>query len=359
MLVPVLAWLASLGFLLVRLRAGHRVGWLFLVAALDGVVVFLAFGVVGLGAEAVPGLAGAASASGGALLIVFVVTLVGFLPLLFPDGRLPGPGWRLPVATLVGLLGVSTLGMVLGIDRVDPGTPPNPLAIAWLPAWVGTVGVASGVLAMAEGTILGVASVAIRFRRGHGDERQQVKWMLGAIVLFAVATVPTFVGVNSDLLGLVAPVTLALIPAAVTLAILRYRLYDIDRLISRTIAYSLVTVVLLATFVLGNLALQALLANVTSRETLAVAGSTLVAFAAFQPIRRRIQAAVDRRFDRSRVDTARTVAAFSARQRDAVDPEAVIEDIRATADGSLRPASTGIWLREAAARSGGGAGGTS
>ena len=139
------------------------------------------------------------------------------------------------------------------------------------------------------------------------------------------------------------------------LAILRYRLYDIDRLISRSIAYTLVSVALVATFVLGNLALQAVLANVTSSETLAVAGSTLVAAAAAQPLLRGIQRAVDRRFDRARVDASLIVAAFSARQRGAVDLEAVVGDIRATAGDSMRPVAIGIWLRDDVVLPGGGA----
>ena len=354
-LAPVLAWLASLGWLLVRLRPGHRVGWLFLTAAPVGVGVFLGFGVVGLASDVMPGVAGAAAAAGGAMLVLFAALLLAFVPLVFPDGRLPGPRWRLPTSALVGVLALSTLATIFGTDRVDPGTPPNPLAIPWLPAWVGTLGVVAGFIAMLAGLVMGVASITVRFRRGRGDERQQLKWMLAAIVLLAVAALPAFVGVESDVLSLLGPVTIALIPGAVALAILRYRLYDIDRLISRSIAYTLVSVALVATFVLGNLALQAVLANVTSSETLAVAGSTLVAAAAAQPLLRGIQRAVDRRFDRARVDASLIVAAFSARQRGAVDLEAVVGDIRATAGDSMRPVAIGIWLRDDVVLPGGGA----
>ena len=354
-LMPVLAWLASLGWLLVRLRPGHRVGWLFLAAAPLGVGVFVAFGVVGLWADAMPAVAGAAGTMGAAMIVLFVVVLLALVPLLFPDGRLPGPGWRGPVWVLESLVVASSLMTIFGTEQVDPGTPPNPLAIPGVPEWVGALGVTGGLVAMLVGLSMGVASIAVRFRRGHGDERQQLKWMLAAIVLFAVAVLPTFVGISSDVLSLLGPLALALIPAAVTLAILRYRLYEIDRLISRTIAYTLVSVVLVAMFVLGNLALQAVLANVTSGETLAVAGSTLIAFAAAQPLRRGIQRAVDRRFDRARVDASLIVAAFSARQRGAVDLEAVVGDIRATAGESMRPAAIGIWLRDDAVLPGGGA----
>ena len=354
-LVPALVWLASLGWLLVRLRPGNRIGWLFLAAAPLGVGVFLAFGVVGLGADAMPPVAGAAGAMGAAMLVLFVVVLLAFVPLLFPDGRLPGPRWRVPTSALVGVLAASTLATIFGTDQIDPGTPPNPLAIPGVPEWIGALGIAGGFVAMLIGLSMGVASIAVRFRRGHGDERQQLKWMLAAIVLLAVTSMPSFVGISSDVLSLLGPVALALIPATVTLAILRYRLYDIDRLISRTIAYMLVSVALVTTFVLGNLALQAVLANVTSGETLAVAGSTLIAFAAAQPLRRWIQRVVDHRFDRARVDASQIVAAFSARQRGAVDLEAVVGDIRATAGDSMRPVAIGIWLRDDVVRPGDGA----
>ena len=345
-LVPVLAWLASLGWLLVRLRPGHRVGWLFLIAAPLGIGVFLGFGVVGPGAETMPALAGAAAAAGGAMLVLFAAVLLAFVPLLFPDGRLPGPRWRLPTAALAGVLAASMLATIFGTDRIDPGTPPNPLAIPGVPEWVGALGIAGGLVAMLVGLSMGVASIVVRFRRGHGDERQQLKWMLAAIVLPAVATLPTFVGADYDVLTLLGPITVAMIPGALTLAILRYRLYDIDRLISRTIAYTLLSLLLVTTFVIGNLALQAVLANFTSSETLAVAGSTLIAFAAAQPLRRRIQRAVDRRFDRARVDASLIIAAFSTRQQGAVDLEAVVGDVRATTSGALRPAAIGIWLRD-------------
>jgi len=136
-----------------------------------------------------------------------------------------------------------------------------------------------------------------------------------------------------------------LIPLAITAAILRYRLYDIDRLISRTIAYALVSAILVAMFGLGNLVLQAVLANLTQADTLAVAASTLLAFAAAQPVWRRVRRVVDQRFDRARIDAAATAAAFSDRQRDRVDLQAVVDDVRTTANGSLRPTSIGIWLR--------------
>jgi DNA integrity scanning protein DisA with diadenylate cyclase activity len=139
----------------------------------------------------------------------------------------------------------------------------------------------------------------------------------------------------------------ALLPIAVGVAVLRYHLYDIDRLISRTIAWALVTGVLAAVFVSVVLVLQALLAGFTQGETLAVAASTLVAFALFQPLRRRVQVVVDRRFDRARYDGQRTVDAFAERLRDEVEFAEIHEDIHQTVHSTMRPEHVGIWLRPA------------
>ncbi len=135
------------------------------------------------------------------------------------------------------------------------------------------------------------------------------------------------------------------IPLAIGIAIVRYRLYDIDRLISRGISYGLVTVVLLATYVAAVLILQGPLGTLFGTQTVTVAISTLVIAGLFQPVRSRIHRAVDRRFDRARVDTERTAAAFSDRLRDQVDIDAVVGDLAATASGAVRPARINVWLR--------------
>ncbi len=135
------------------------------------------------------------------------------------------------------------------------------------------------------------------------------------------------------------------IPLAIGIAVVRYRLYDIDRLISRGISYGLVTVVLLATYVAVVLILQGPLGTMFGTQTVTVAISTLVIAGLFQPVRSRIHRAVDRRFDRARVDTERTAAAFSDRLRDQVDIDAVVGDLAATASGAVRPARINVWLR--------------
>jgi DNA integrity scanning protein DisA with diadenylate cyclase activity len=140
-------------------------------------------------------------------------------------------------------------------------------------------------------------------------------------------------------------IALLLVPVAIGISILRYRLYEIDRLISRTIGWALVTGVLVSVFAGGVLALQAILAGFTQGQTLAVAASTLMAFALFQPVRRRVQRAVDHRFDRERYDGERTAAAFADRLRDQVNLAELETDVIQTVASALRPTSTSVWLR--------------
>lgn len=345
MLAPVLVVFDSLGWLLVRARPGNRVGWLLMLTALSGSGAFLGIALGQLLFESEPALAGAFGTLGVTLLIPTFLLPSSLLPLVFPDGRLPGPRWRIPVAILAAMLVVVVIGLGLTPGQLDPGIPPNPIAIGFLPQELRDLASLLSVIMFVAGAVLGVSSVAVRFRRGRGDERQQVKWLLAASLVFALAALPGFIGIDSDLLSLLGPPALALVPVAITLAVLRYRLYDIDRLISRSISYALLTAAIVGVFVLGNLALQSALSGLTAGNTLAVAVSTLLAFALAQPARRRIQGIVDRRFDRARVDAARAVAAFAGRQRDRVDLTAIVTDVRATAGDALRPAAVGVWLR--------------
>ena len=349
LLPPVMVVYASLGWLILRHRPGHRVGWLLLASAPLGIVFA---GGIGLGVPLADArgpddfLAGALVTLAVASLVPLFVLVFAMLPILYPDGHLPGPRWRWPVGAVVaGTLG-STACFLLA-PAVDPeAAANNPFAPPGSPAALADVAGVLGAATVVAVGVLAVASVIVRFRRGHGDERQQLKWMLAPVVLVVGLNVPTFLGVYLPaIMSVIQVVVMLLVPVAITMAILRYRLYDIDRLISRTIAYALVTAMLVAVFALGTLVLQAALEGITQGDTLAVAASTLLAFAAAQPLWRRVRRLVDRRFDRAHVDAVRAAAAFSDRQRDRVDLEAVIEDVRVTADATLRPASIGVWLR--------------
>ena len=349
LVAPLMTIYASLGWLILRHRPGHRIGWLLLASALIAIVFTGGIGLGGLRADTYGPddfLAGAMITIAVSVLIPFFVIAFGMMPILYPDGRLPGPRWRWPVRGVVAGTVVSTTCFLLA-PTVDSGAAANnPFAPPGSPAVLSDIAGALGTVTVIVAGVLAVASVIVRFRRGHGDERQQLKWMLAPVVLVIVLNAPTFLGVDvGGVLSVVQVIVMLLIPAAITAAILRYRLYDIDRLISRTIAYSVVTALLVALFALGTLVLQTALEGITQGDTLAVAASTLLAFAAAQPLWRRVRQLVDQRFDRARIDAARTAAAFSDRQRDRVDLEAVIDDVRATADATLRPTSIGVWLR--------------
>jgi hypothetical protein len=169
---------------------------------------------------------------------------------------------------------------------------------------------------------------------------------VGFIGVMIELAIRTDGGVNIS--AFVAYAGILLMPIAIGMAILRYRLYEIDRIISRTLSWAIVTSVLVAVFAGLVVGLQAALAGITQGQTLAVAASTLVAFALFQPVRRRVQRAVDRRFDRARYDRERTAAAFADRLRTEVDLEAVAGDLTRSVDGALRPRSLVLWLKDGA-----------
>jgi hypothetical protein len=208
--------------------------------------------------------------------------------------------------------------------------------------------------------VLGAMSMVVRLRRARGVERQQMKWFAYAAVVLALVFVGTAIAFFSPLRALDpgarippamfggAPFLLALIalPIGAAVAILRYRLYDIDVLINRTVVYGATSAAIGATFFLGIVALQAVLRPLTSGSELAVAASTLVSFALFQPIRRLVQDAVNQRFDRSRYDAARTVDAFADQLRDEVDLDALTAELVGVVSRTMSPAHASLWLRE-------------
>jgi hypothetical protein len=277
------------------------------------------------------------------------------LLLTFPDGRLPSPRWRWIVAIEVAMISlfVATVTFSAELMALVDGTPvwsvANPIGfLSSADIWDATFSVPweIGLLTL---TIGSVAAFVVRFRRGSPEARHQLKWPMAAIVLFGVvygagATGSAFsdTGIWNVLFG----VAIAAIPVSVAVAVLKYRLYEIDRIISRTLGWAVVTGVLLAVFALGVIGLQAMLSGFTQGQTLAVAASTLAAFALFQPLRRRVQHAVDRRFDRARYDGSFTADEFATRVRDEVDIDAVVGDFGATVGDAMRPRAVGIWLRE-------------
>jgi hypothetical protein len=277
-------------------------------------------------------------------LPMFALILV-FTPLLFPTGRLLSARWR-PVAVAAAVATALTavegaIQPTLKLQNED-FTVRNPIGLTGVPDRV------AGLLdLLAVCAVAAVVSVVLRFRRSRGVERQQLKWFTYAAVLaILVQAVPAPLGqgaVYDVLLGL----TIAFIPVASGIAILRYRLYDIDRLINRTLVYGLLTVTLSLAYAVVVFVLRQALWGIprTGHTNLAVAASTLAVAALFQPARRRIQAVVDRRFNRRRYDAAKTVEAFSARLRDQIDLDTLSAELLAVANQTMQPTGVWLWLR--------------
>jgi hypothetical protein len=275
--------------------------------------------------------------------------IVTFLLLLFPNGRLPGWRWR-PVAWfLVAYLAFFTLASWLSPIW-------NELRLADLKKPIGLEGALPGMLSEAIylslplPILLSGAAVVSRFRRSAGEERQQLKWFTYAV---SVMVVVFSAWLSLAVLGLVeaSALTFALpmfgLPVAVGIAILRHRLYDIDVIINRTLVYGTLTA-LLALFYFGSVVvLQRLLAPlIGGNEQIVVVASTLAIAALFQPLRRRIQSIIDRRFYRRKYDAAKTLQAFSARLREETDLTHLSDELITVVQDTLQPASISLWLRE-------------
>jgi hypothetical protein len=278
----------------------------------------------------------------------FALILPG-LALVFPTGRIPSRRWALPV----GLAATATVvGIIINLflpGQIAVGTPSsrNPFGIEAMPAGFEAAAEVLDAAALLGFTVLGIAAVLTRYRSGDAALRHQLRWFIAAVLLTAVPLpISIAPGVGGPQWFALAALGLLLVPVSVGIAVTRYRLYEIDRLISRTIGWALVTGALVAVFVATVIGLEALLGRITQGETLAVAASTLVAFALFQPLRRRIQAAVDRRFDRAGYDAQRTAIDFAAGLRDQVDLSSISNDIADVVETALRPSTIGVWLRE-------------
>ncbi len=267
-----------------------------------------------------------------------------FLFLLFPDGRLPSPRWR-PVAWYAGIALAIFSGTVALLPGPLPGLPsvPNPLS-----PFSGQVTIGEVLLPLFTvlfvAVILCVAALVRRFRRSRGVERLQMKWIAYASGLYAVAVFldSNFVYKPFEIIDLL---VINAIPVAAGVAIFRYRLYDIDLLINRTLVYALTTAAIGAAFFGGIILLQSLLRPMTGGSEIAVAVSTLASFALFQPFRRRIQSSVDRRFYRARYDAGRMLDTFSGQLANEVDLDALRGDLLTIVSDAMQPVHASLWLR--------------
>jgi hypothetical protein len=287
-------------------------------------------------------------------LPMFALILV-FTPLLFPTGRLVSARWRpvsvLAAAATAAIIVLGALQPTLRLQNEDY-TVRNPVGLAGVPdPEEGALGaVLFGLLAFCA--VAALVSLVLRFRRSRGVERQQLKWFTYAAalaILFQLVPTPLREGAVSEVLfGL----TVAFIPIAAGIAILRHRLYDIDRLINRTLVYGLLTAILGLGYAATVLVLGQVFGGIGAEPpSWAVAGATLAVAALFQPARRRIQTVVDRRFNRHKYDAAKTVETFSVRLRDQIDLDTLSAELLAVVNETMQPTGASLWLRPADRRS--------
>ncbi len=283
------------------------------------------------------------------------IVLLGLVFLLFPDGQPPSPRWRwvLWAYLAVGSLWIAsaftlTVGAIIGHHlRVDPsGTLVALDNTAHNAAWWNAVTLV-GAVVLAVCWLASLTAQALSYRRSSGERRQQLKWLLtGTAIGGACLAISLTSGSRSGflhILSIVAIVGGLALPLAIGVAIFRYRLFDIDRLISRTLAYAIVTALLIGVYA-GIVLLATQVVSITT--PVAVAAATLAAAALFNPLRRRVQRIVDRRFNRARYDADKTVAAFAARLQDAVDLDAVQDDLAGVVHQALEPAHVSVWISQ-------------
>jgi hypothetical protein len=335
---------ATVGALVAVHVPRNPIGWIFLaipfLGAVAGITENLAF----------QGLVHDPGSVPGATAIAWVYSwawypLVGLIPfvlLLYPTGALPGPRWRFIAWALGVVLAVMTVGYMFypgPLDK-DPRLPDNPLGIAALKGIFDRSDTAAG-LSMAGLVLAAVASVIVRFHRSRGDERQQIKWMAFAAAVLAFG----FVAQGALGLGDVTfAVTISMLPVALGIALFKYRLYDIDRVINRTLVYGVSSALLAGAYVGLVLASEAVFAPLARGSSVAVALSTLVVAGLFLPVRTRVQRFVDRRFYRRRYDAQRTLEDFSARLREEIDLDTLRVDLARVVDEAMRPASVSVWV---------------
>ena len=337
--------LTVVGSVLASRRPRNPIGWLLLCAALAGAAAFVCQGLAIHGVITSPGsipfapflmVVGLWFSQGALTLLVYAVYL-------FPSGSLPSRRWR-PVAFGSGLF---VLVVTVLFTFGTPGNPPNDPEIAnplFVPALLPVASAIGGAFFLYVFLLaLAMASLVARYRAGSAFEKQQLKWIVLAAVLMV-----GFLGASSiaaEFRGAAFLMAFLVLPTAVAIAILRHRLYDIDHLLKRTLVYGGTSGLIAVLFFAGLVALQPALRPLTEGSDLSVAASTLVAFALFQPIRRRVQDAVDRRFDRSRYDAARTLDAFTEDLRDEVDLDDLKADLIRVVRQTMSPAHASLWLR--------------
>jgi hypothetical protein len=349
---PQATWAISfpvVGAVIATHRPRNPLGWIFLVVGLSQGLVVFGYEYASYGFQTAPGTAP------GAGLAVWVAQwawapglglALTFVPLLFPDGQLPSRRWRLVAwlaAISIVVIAVLTAAVLwpwrgpalLAPDTVTQDT--SAFDVVFFPAYGLMLGCGLACL----------TALLLRFRRARGIERQQLKWLLFACAVTITIVLVVQPGTTNqwELGMLLALPFFPAVPVAAGIAILRYRLYEIDRIINRTLVYGLLTAMLGLGYAAGSLLFVLVAGAGADPPSWLVAAATLAAAAVFQPVRRRIQAAVDRRFNRRRYHAAQTIEAFSARLRDQVDLDTHSAELVAVADRTMEPTMLSLWLR--------------
>jgi hypothetical protein len=335
------------GLIAIR-RPGNRIGWLLLGSGfVYGLIQFASGFVQGIqyaGWKPFPGLWPIAWIAMGSWVLGLGSVAILML-LLFPTGEVPSPRWRpvlwVSVATILMMWALAAAASVPATTSALAGEIAEPPIAGWLNAAIGAVSLAAGVC-----MVLAIASLFVRYRRSQGVEHQQLKWMAAGGVLLAIGVLASFPGEWWSAL-----LTLAgffAFMACIGVAILRYRLYDIGRIVSRVLTYAAVSALLVGLYAAVVIGLGSALGR--TQNPVLIAGATLAVAALFGPVRRRVQALVDRRFNRRRYDAERTLAAFSAQLRDEVDLEELRARLLGVVGEAIQPAATSLWLRSGGSR---------
>ena len=348
---------ALVGAVLASHRPRNPVGWFFVFSAASFAVSEATFRYAVYGLVIDPGslpLARAMAWPATWLWVPGVLLVLVFLPLYFLNGLLLSLRWRPVMWLAIFISGATVVIWAFLPGKVnDAWDITNPLGLAALRPAIGALEVVMAVLFL--GFILSsVVSLVVRFRRSQGQERQQMKWLtyaaatvVGMVLLTTLLEAANLVFL-SEMAGLATDLLIAGIPVGVGIAVLRYRLYDIDRIINRTLVYASLTVILVGVYFGGVTATQALFRTLTGQENLpqlVVVASTLVIAALFNPLRRRIQSFIDRSFYRSKYDAAKTLEGFSMKLRDETDLDALSDDLVGVVRETMQPAHVSLWLR--------------
>jgi hypothetical protein len=350
------AWtaFAIVGAIIVRRRPGNAIGWLCSLGGLQvgAFALLTAFATLQLSIE--PGSqVGVASAWLSHTLVTTLITFPLLIMLRFPTGRLIGPGWqRAEQASLLVILALVVAFAIEPMPLLSFPTTPNPVAIGSARVMAFGSAVVAIIWLIPVGS--GVAALVVRYRRGSAIERLQIRWLAAASVVVGCAAMSmplTSPDLAQGRMSTASSVAFALgfstIPMAIGIAVVRHQLYDIDRLVKRTLVYALASATLAVVYGAAVVALSAPLTALlpAAGDTLTTAASTLLVAALFRPVRSRAQGAVDRRFDRDRHEAAGMVEAFAGRIRAEVELDGIVGDLLGATGGTVHPTSSGFWLR--------------